>query len=70
MRDPFSPEADPSPPKPRVTRRELLVLAPAAALLSGCVTPRRLACAPKPEDSHSCQHRFCRYYRDPERASD
>lgn len=65
--DPFSPEADPYPdPLPDVSRRALLVLAPATAtvLLAGCATPR-LACEPKPEDRHSCQHRFCRYYRGP-----
>jgi hypothetical protein len=69
MSDPFSVESDPYPPLerslPRVSRRELLVLAPATALLAGCVTPR-LACAPKKEDAHSCQHRFCRYYRAPD----
>jgi hypothetical protein len=67
MKDPFSPEADPDPRAPLlpdVSRRALLVVAPAAALLAGCATPR-LACAPKPEDARSCQHRFCRYYRGP-----
>ncbi|MBE2251023.1 MAG: hypothetical protein IAE78_15905 [Myxococcus sp.] len=68
MNDPFSPEADPgpvdAPTSPAVTRRELLVLAPAAALLTNCATPR-FACGPRPEEPRSCQHRFCRYYRQP-----
>lgn len=64
MNDPFSPEADPDPPRPRLSRRDLLVLAPTAttvvAATTGCVTPR-LACAPRVDDAHACQHRFCRY---------
>jgi len=64
--DPFAPENDPYPGTlPDFSRRALLMVAPAVAALSGCVTPR-LACAPKPDDAHSCRHRFCRYYRGPD----
>jgi hypothetical protein len=70
MSDPFSVDADPYPPRPGLTRRDLLVLAPATAAVAsattGCATVR-LGCAPRPDDERSCQHRFCRYYRGPER---
>ena len=64
--DPFAPGADPYPAEPRLSRREvataLLVAAPVATLLGGCVGPRR-ACVPRTEEPRSCEHRFCRYYR-------
>jgi hypothetical protein len=64
LEDPFDPAADPYPPAPRVTRREVAKLVAAAAcVVSACVAPRRLACATKPEDRESCQARFCRYFR-------
>lgn len=70
LSDPFSPAADPSPPRPPLSRRDLLVLAPTTAAVvsgaTGCATPR-LGCAPRPDDERSCQHRFCRYFREPER---
>ena len=64
--DPFSPEADPYAPDPKVARRELakLVALPllAAPVLQACAH-LPLGCPPKAEDERSCQHRFCRYHR-------
>lgn len=72
--DPFSPEADPYPPKREgqhsdsllLTRREVAKLAlavPLCSALPSCAV-HRLGCETLPGDPRSCRHRFCRYYQE------
>jgi hypothetical protein len=67
--DPFSADADPYPPENEVeirfSRRHangLILSLPILAAASGCAA-HRLACSVRPDDTESCRHRFCRYYR-------